>query len=126
MIRKSALILGLAATLLVATDAGAVQAMTVREFMTTADRIPRNPTAALRADTRRLIRVVREAVTTVKAEQAADVAAGRRPAHCIPDSGTSISAEGLLARFEAIPQARRNISVTQAIREWMTERHPCR
>lgn len=122
MIRKFALAIGLAATLI----ASAAEAMTVREFMATADRIPRNPTAALRADTRRLIREVRDAVSTVKSEQAAAVASGRRPAHCIPDSGTSISAESLLARFESIPQARRNISVTQAIREWMAERHPCR
>ena len=33
--------------------------------------------------------------------------------------------QGLLARFNAIPAARRNITVTQALREWMAEEHPC-
>ena len=56
--------------------------MTVATFLNTADDIPRNPTAMLRADT-------------------------------------------LLARFNAIPASRRNITVTQAMREWMAEEHPC-
>ena len=33
--------------------------------------------------------------------------------------------QGLLARFNAIPASRRNITVTQAMREWMAEEHPC-
>ena len=36
-----------------------------------------------------------------------------------------MSADGLLARFNAIPPGRRNITVTQAVREWMAEEHPC-
>ena len=49
--KKIALVVGLAATLF----ATAAQAMTVQEFLTAAARIPRNPTALLRADTRRLL-----------------------------------------------------------------------
>ena len=100
--------------------------MTVREFLGTASGIPRNPAAALRPDTRLLIREVTSAVTAVKAEQSAARDAGRTPATCIPASGTGISPEALLARFEAVPASRRNMSVTQAIREWMAERYPCR
>lgn len=121
MLRRP-VVLALALSLL-ATSA---QAMTVSEFLGTASGIPRNPTSALRSDTRRLIREVTSAVTAVKAEQTAARSAGRTPATCIPASGTGISPEALLARLEAIPPSRRSMSVTQAIREWMADRYPCR
>jgi hypothetical protein len=118
--KKIALVVGLAATLF----ATAAQAMTVHEFLTAAARIPRNPTALLRADTRRLIAEVRTASETIGNEREAAVAAGRRPAFC-PSGKVSISADALLARFNSIPPARRNMSVTQAMRDWMAERYPC-
>jgi hypothetical protein len=119
--KKLALVVGLAATLF----ATAAEAMTVQEFLTAAARIPRNPTALLRADTRRLIAEVRTAGETIGNEREAAIAAGRRPAFCPPGGRASVSADALLARLNSIPPARRNISVTQAMREWMAERHPC-
>ena len=104
--------------------AGAAQAMSVSEFLTTADGIPRNPAALLRADTRRLMGEVRGAFATVRTEQTAARAAGRTPASCMPEQ-VRLSPEEILGRFRAIPQARRSISVTQAVREWMAERYPC-
>lgn len=100
--------------------------MTVREFLAAADRLPQNATAVLRPEGRRLVDEVSDSVNAIKAEQAADIRAGRRPAHCIPARGTGITPEGLLARLRAIPASRRDITVHQAIREWMVERHPCR
>ncbi|WP_313002993.1 hypothetical protein [Brevundimonas sp.] len=99
--------------------------MTVQQFMTIAEGIPRNPTAMFRADTRRLIEVVKRAVLTVKTEQAAAAEAGGTPATCIPPSGTGITAQSLMARFEGLPAARRGATVTQAVRDWMIERYPC-
>ncbi|MFT4955685.1 MAG: hypothetical protein ACI8U3_002082 [Brevundimonas sp.] len=98
--------------------------MTVATFLDTAEDIPRNPTAMLRADTRRLLSEVRTATRTVRAEQDAAQAAGRTPRTCMPEQ-VSMDADGLLARFNAIPAGRRNITVTQAVREWMAEEHPC-
>lgn len=118
--KKATLVLALAASLW----AGSASAMTVQEFLTSANRIPRNPTALLRSDTRRLMNEVKQAFTAVRGEQDAARTAGRRPATCMPDK-VSLSADALLARFNAIPQARRNISVTQAVREWMAAEHPC-
>ncbi len=118
--KKIALVVGLAATLF----ATAAQAMTVQEFLTTASRIPQNPTAMLRSDTRRLIREFEGAVRTVRAEQVAARQAGRKPATCMPER-VSFSPDAILGRFNSIPANRRNISVTQAMREWMAERHPC-
>lgn len=106
---------------LLATSA---RAMTVQEFLTTASRIPQNPTALLRADTRRLMAEFRGAVRTVRSEQATARAAGQRPATCMPEK-VGFSADAILARFNAVPTTRRSISVTQAVREWMAERHPC-
>ena len=57
--------------------AGAANAMTVQEFLTTANAIPQNPTALLRSDTRRLMAEFRGAVRTVRAEQTQAKAAGR-------------------------------------------------
>jgi hypothetical protein len=104
--------------------AGAAQAMTVQEFLNTANGIPRNPTALLRSDTRRLMGEFRGAVQTVRSEQAAATAAGRRPATCMPDK-ISLSADDVLTRFNAIPAERRSISTTQAVREWMAQKYPC-
>lgn len=121
---KRSICLGLAAALTLL--AGAVQAMSVDEFLRTAAGIPRNPTAMLRSDTRRLIREIETASKTLKSERESAVAAGRQPGYCPPDGRVSLSAQGILDRFNAIPASRRNISVTQAMREWMADRYPCR
>lgn len=104
---------------------GAAPGMTVRDFLAVVDRLPQNTTALLRPEGRRLVSEVTGAVSALKAEQAADLRAGRRPAHCIPARGTGISARALVNRFRSMPPARRNISVAEALREWMAERHPC-
>ncbi|WAC58784.1 hypothetical protein [Brevundimonas sp. SL130] len=118
---KTRIIAGVLALSLIA---GAAQAMTVQEFLTTAAGIPQNPTALLRSDTRRLMGEFRGAARTVRAEQTAATAAGRAPATCMPDK-VGFSPDEILGRFNTIPQARRNISVTQAMREWMIEKYPC-
>lgn len=118
--KKLAVIVGLAATLIASSAA----AMTVQEFLTTAAGIPRNPTALLRSDTRRLMNEVKGGFTTLRAEQDAARRAGRAPRTCMPEK-VSMNADDLLARFNAIPAARRNMSVTDALREWMIERYPC-
>ncbi|MGZ9113056.1 MAG: hypothetical protein ACXW3K_00410 [Brevundimonas sp.] len=118
--KKFALAVGLAATLF----ATAASAMSVQEFLTTAAGIPRNPTALLRADTRRLMNEVKGAFRTVRQEQTAARAASRRSATCMPEN-SSVNSDQILARLNAVPVNRRHISVTQAIREWMAERYPC-
>ena len=113
------------AALALAALPGAAAAMSVQEFLTSANRIPRNPTALLRSDTRRLMNEFSGAFKAVRADQAAAKAAGRRSATCIPEGKISLSAEQILDRFNAIPAQRRHISVNQAVREWMAERYPC-
>ncbi|MBG7614767.1 hypothetical protein IWC96_05650 [Brevundimonas sp. BAL450] len=123
--RRTALVAAAFAVSLVALPASAQDGrMTVAAFLDTADDIPRNATALLRADTRRLLSEVRTATRTIRAEQDAAEAAGRTPRTCMPER-VSMDADSLLSRFNAIPAARRNITVTQALREWMAEEHPC-
>ncbi len=117
-----AIAFGLALTLV----ATAAEAMTVREFLAIADRLPQNATAVLRPEGRRLVNEVTGAVSQLKAEQAAAVRAGRAPAHCIPPRGTGITPQSLIQRFRAMPPERRNQDVVDALRQWMVERHPCR
>src|SRR5690606_40248871 len=104
---------------------GAAAAMSVHDFPPSANRIPRNPPALLRSAPRPLTNEIGGAFKAVRDDQAAARAAGRRPATCIPEGKISLSAEQILARFNAIPAQRRNISVNQAVREWMGERYPC-
>jgi len=111
----------------VATPALAQSQMTVAQFLEAGKDIPRNRAAAImRSDTRQLIRVATGAVNQIKAEQAAAERAGQRPNHCIPSTGTGITPESLVARFESMPTTRRNVTVTAAVRDWMRERYPCR
>lgn len=123
-----ALSLSAAASLFAAATPSLAQSqMTVAQFLEAGENIPRNRAAAMmRSDTRQLIRVVTGAVNQVKAEQASAQRAGRRPNHCIPSTGTGITPESLVARFEGLPASRRNVTVTQAVRDWMSERYPCR
>ena len=119
-------VLALSVGLALALFATAAEAMTVREFLAIADGLPQNAPAVLRPDGRRLVNEVTGAVSALKAEQAADIRAGRRPAHCIPPRGTGITPRSLITRFRALPPERRNQTVIDALRQWMAERHPCR
>ena len=102
MIRKTSLAVVLAASLI--AGAASANGMTVQQFLTTAAGIPRNPTAMLRSDTRRLMNEMKGAFQTVRSEEAAARAAGRRPAACMPER-VSVNPERLLGRFNAIPAA---------------------
>lgn len=119
--KKIAIVVGLAATLF----AGAAQAMTVQAFLDSAARIPRNPTALLRSDTRRLMDEVKGSMASLRTEQTATRAAGRTPASCMPER-VRMSPDEILQRFNSIPaDRRRTMQVSQAMREWMAERYPC-
>jgi len=96
-----------AAALALSALPSAAAAMTVQEFLTSANRIPRNPTALLRSDTRRLMNEMNGAFKAVRDDQVAAKAAGRRSATCIPEGAKiSLSPDMILNRFNAIPAQR--------------------
>ena len=94
-------------------------------FVTTANRIPQNPTAMLRADTRRLMREAEAAIGNVKGEITTARAAGRTPPACPPDR-ISVNPQQLLGYLNGIPaERRRRMSVTDGFRSWMANSYPC-
>lgn len=113
------------AALLFAGSAGAQNGRTLDTFVTEASRIPQNPTAVLRSDTRRLFGEVRTGLTTVLARVQADRAAGLTPPACPPEA-IDLNPRQLLTFLNAIPQERRaRMSVTEGLQAWMAERYPC-
>ncbi|WP_374274147.1 hypothetical protein [Brevundimonas sp.] len=117
----------LALAVLAALTAGpaVAQTMPLNDFIATADRIPRNPTALLRADFRRLRREFEGGLGAVARAQGEAREAGRTPVTCIP-SEIKLDPEALLTRLKAIPEPRRRtMTITDGIREIMRRQYPC-
>ncbi len=126
MFRKCGLALVVAVGLFASAPSPAsAQTMNLQEFVSTANRLPRNPTVLLRSDFGRLKREYEAGLSVVFREQVAARAAGRRPATCIPQK-FSMNAEDTLAGLNAIPAARRSgMTITGGVRELMAARFPC-
>ena len=105
--------------------AQAQSAMTLDAFVTRANRIPLNPAAMLMPDAHRLKGEAERAFRAVGQEIRDARAAGRTPAACPPER-IELNPRQLLAHLNGIPQARRRqMTVTDGIRSWMTSRYPC-
>jgi hypothetical protein len=101
------------------------QTRTLDTFITEANRVPLNPTSALRSDARRLMRETNSAFTTIGNEVRTARAAGRTPPAC-PAERISVNPRQFLAYLNAIPaERRRRMSPTDGIRAWMADRYPC-
>ena len=123
--KRLASVLVLLGILLAPGAALARPAMTLDTFVTQANRVPMNPTSALRSDARRLMREANTGFTTVRTEIGADRAAGRTPAACPPER-IELNPRQLLTFLNAIPQPRRaRMSVPDGLRAWMADRYPC-
>ena len=121
---KYAILAGALAGLFLATNAQG-QSRTLDAFVTEANRIPLNPTSAIRSDARRLVREFNAAMTTVSGEVRDARAAGRTPPACPPER-IQMNPRQLLDYLNAIPQARRQrMTPTDGIRSWLASRYPC-
>ncbi len=121
---KYAILAGALAGLFLATNAQG-QSRTLDAFVTEANRIPLNPTSAIRSDARRLVREFNAAMTTVSGEVRDARAAGRTPPACPPER-IQMNPRQLLDYLNAIPQARRQrMTPTDGIRSWLGSRYPC-
>ena len=124
MWRALFLIVAIAASGLMAEKASA-QTMPLNEFIATADRIPRNPTALLRRDYHRLKREVEAGLSAVATAQYRAREANQPPQTCLPDS-FSFNAEDVLRRLKAIPEGRRRtMTITDGLREVIRRQYPC-
>lgn len=121
---KHAILAGGVAGLFLATHVHA-QSRTLDAFVAEANRIPLNPTSAIRSDARRLVREFNASMTTVSAEVREARAAGRTPPACPPER-IQMNPRQLLDYLNAIPQARRQrMTPTDGIRSWLASRYPC-
>ncbi|KPF80395.1 hypothetical protein IP78_07255 [Brevundimonas sp. AAP58] len=121
---KTIVVVGIGLALLASTPCLA-QSRTLDAFVTEANRIPLNPTSAIRSDARRLVREFNASMTTVSAEVRDARAAGRTPPACPPER-IQMNPRQLLDYLNAIPQTRRQrMTPTDGIRSWLASRYPC-
>lgn len=106
--------------------AAQAQSMTVSTFLGKVDALKKKgPMALFSSDIKVLKGEVQNSGKQLRAEQAAAVKAGRKPALCMPKEASTDQKE-LLAHFESIPPAQRGMSVKQAFANLMRKKYPCK
>jgi hypothetical protein len=120
--------LGLALFLIAAPVAAAeAQNMPVSKFLAKADALKKKgPLALLSGD----LKVLKTEINNSATVYAKDVGAARKAGkltHSCPAAGTklSLNSDELLAYFNSIPPAQRNMSVKTAFYGLMAKRYPC-
>lgn len=104
------------------------QAMSVAEFLAKANALKAKGFLAIGSSDIKLLRTeVERASDAYRSDLASAKAAGRAPHSCPPPKGKAkIGSKELMAEFEAIPAAKRNISVKTAFYAMMKKRFPCK
>ncbi len=104
------------------------QAMSVAEFLAKANALKAKGFLAIGSPDIKLLKGEMEGVATAyRADIVAARQAGRTPHSCPPPKGkANIGSKELLAEFEAIPAARRGMSVKAAFYAMMKKRYPCK
>lgn len=101
------------------------QTMPLNEFIATADRIPRNPTALLRSDYRRLKRELEAGMSAIATAQYRAQQANQPAQTCMPNQ-LNFDAEDMLQRLKAIPEPqRRTMTITDGLRDVIRRQYPC-
>ncbi|MDK2767722.1 hypothetical protein [Sphingomonas sp.] len=104
------------------------QAMSVAEFLAKANALKAKGFLAIGSSDIKLLRTeVERASDAYRSDLASAKAAGRAPHSCPPPKGKAkIGSNELMAEFEAIPAAKRNMSVKTAFYAMMKKRFPCK
>ncbi|MGV3456905.1 hypothetical protein [Sphingomonas sp.] len=104
------------------------QAMSVAEFLAKANALKAKGFLAIGPSDIKLLRTeVERASDAYRSDLASAKAAGRAPHSCPPPKGKAkIGSNELMAEFEAIPAAKRNMSVKTAFYAMMKKRFPCK
>jgi hypothetical protein len=115
------------ALLLIAAPATALQAqaMPVSTFLAKANALKAKGAMALfSSDIGVLKKQIQNSAKALRAEQLAAQKAGRKPALCMP-AKASFNSNELLAHFNAIPPAQRNMSVQAGFASLVRKKYPC-
>jgi hypothetical protein len=117
----------LAALVLGAPFSAQAQSMSVSDFLVGAGKLEKRGVAAIFSSDYRLLKSeIKKAAVSLRADQAAALKAGRRPATCLPNP-VEVEAGELIRHFRAIPVAQqRSTSVKAAFASLMNKKHPCR
>ena len=105
----------------------AAQAMTVNEFLAKTAALQAKGFSAMLSPDLNLVRdEIKTAATAYRAELDAAQAAHRKPRSCPPPKGQAkVDSNTLMASFQAIPPAKRSMSVKAAFYGFMDKRYPC-
>lgn len=115
------------AALLIALPASA-QAMSVAQFLAKANALKAKGFLAIGSPDIKLLRAeVQSVADAYRADLTAARKAGRTPHSCPPPKGkAALGAKDVMAEFNAIPPAKRGMSVKTAFYAMMKKRYPCR
>ena len=115
------------ALLVIAVPATALQAQTmpVSTFLAKANALKaKGPLALFSSDIGLLKKEIQNSAKALRAEQLAAQKAGRKPALCMP-AKASMNSDELLAHFNSIPAAQRNMRVQAGFAGLMRKKYPC-
>ena len=113
--------------LVVATPVAALQAqnMPVATFLAKADALKKKgPMALFSGDIGLLKKEIQNSAKNLRKEQLAAQKAGKKPALCMP-AKASLNSNELLAHFNSIPAAQRNMTVQAGFASLMRKKYPC-
>ena len=118
----------LAVMLALAAAPAAASSMSVATFVAKADALERKgPLALLSGDLKLLTNQVKSDAASLRADNKAAEAAGRRKAYCTPEGGVKLNNRDILGAMRAVPPAQRASTDTKsALRAYFARRFPCR
>jgi hypothetical protein len=115
----------LAAAIMFAAMAVPAQAMNVAEFLVKAEALQKKGAMALFSKDFGVLKTEFKTVgASMKADNAAAIKAGQKPAYCAPEK-TTLKVEDLMAHMRAIPPAQRGMSFKQGMTLFMKKKYPC-
>jgi hypothetical protein len=101
------------------------QSMPVSTFLEKADALKaKGAMAVFSSDLKLLQNEAQSAGRAVRADQVAAFKAGRTPTTCIPERA-AVNSDELIAHLRAIPPARRNMPLKEAMASLMARKFPC-
>ena len=113
------------AFLLVALPLDAAAAMPVSTFLTKSEALmKKGPMAVFSSDLGVLKKEMQRSGGQIRAEQAAVVKAGGKPAYCLP-AKASMTPNELLNHLRAIPAGQRGMPFKAAYKSFLVGKYPC-
>jgi hypothetical protein len=101
------------------------QSMPVSQFLAKAEALKKKgPLALLSGDVGVLKAEIQNSAKSLREEQVAAKKTGRKAPYCMPEKA-SINSNEVLAHFQAIPPAQRNVPVKAAFASLIRKKYPC-